>query len=93
MEGGGFLISGQHQNTLNNGMDRGEGLEGWLTLFHFDSRAIPNPSSTSSILNVKKLSKSCQAVDSGNVIGWLRTPRKGYGGLGEFPSAERCGHF
>ena len=74
-------------------MDRQEGVEGWMTLLHFDNRPIPNPESIRALTNVQIHYKDCRAKDVGNVIGWLRTPRKGYGGIQEGPSNERCGYF
>lgn len=91
--GGGNAVSGQHQNTLHNGMDVGQGLEGWMTLLQLSSRPLLNPTSLTAGYFVTTLASQCSRDYGGDVISWRSTPRKGYGGIMETPGSEVCGHF
>lgn len=91
--GGGTAVSGQHQNTLHNGMDVGQGLEGWMTLLQLSQETLYQPDSYSTKQYVKSLATFCSKDVGGDVISWRVTPRKGYGGIMETPGTQICGHF
>ncbi|XP_042230192.1 C-reactive protein 1.4-like isoform X2 [Homarus americanus] len=92
--GGGVPVSGQRQNTaLAAGMDQGEGLEGWFTLFQLSARPLLNPNSPNTAFAVTSLASGCSIDLGGDVISWRGTPRRGYGGVMETPGREICGHF
>ncbi|XP_068217758.1 C-reactive protein 1.4-like [Palaemon carinicauda] len=92
VRGGGEAYSGQRQNT-DDGMDRGEGLEGWMTLFQMSVRPLLNPASPQTLRMVSRLASSCNGQFNGDLISWSRTPRKGYGGPQETPARPVCGNF
>nr|XP_045602293.1 C-reactive protein 1.4-like [Procambarus clarkii] len=92
--GGGVAVSGQHQKTaITGGMDRGEGLEGWFTLFQLSAQSIKDPTSNRAANVVASLTSKCTEDFGGDVISWRKTPRKGYGGVAETPGREVCGAF
>lgn len=84
----GTMVAGQHQNTLAN---MGEGLIGSLTLLHVSSVPLGDPRSYFTQRLVSYLANDCTATDRGGVIGWLRTPRRGYGGVTVEGAFEKCG--
>lgn len=88
-------MSGQHQNTAQfNGMDQGEGIEGWFTLFNMVSHPLPYPRSAGTRAIVARIASECSPNDAyANVISWKSTPRKGYGGVMETPAVPVCGRF
>lgn len=92
--GGGVAVSGQHQSTsLNMGLDQGEGLNGWLTLFQLSSKAL-GPLSSTTKTAVAHLTSQCTDDMEGDLISWKKTPRKGHGGATETPSQSKvCGVF
>uniref|UniRef100_A0A2P2I982 Pentraxin-related protein PTX3-like n=1 Tax=Hirondellea gigas TaxID=1518452 RepID=A0A2P2I982_9CRUS len=91
---GGTMVTGQHQNTLANmGMDAGEGLTGSLTLLHVSSTPLGNPQSYPTLRLVQHLATDCTATDRGDVVGWLRTPTRGYGGVLQEVAFQNCGRF
>lgn len=92
VQGGGEAYSGQRQNT-GDGMDRGEGLEGWMALFQMSVRPLLNPTSAETLRMVSRLGSSCNGLYSGDLISWTKTPRKGYGGVQETPALPVCGNF
>ena len=89
---GGLLVTGQHQDTLGDGMDRREGLIGGLTLLHLHSRPIEGAKGRGGVY-VRQLAGDCRAIDRGDVVGWLRTGRKTYGGVFTSAATEACGNF
>ncbi|XP_027224173.1 C-reactive protein 1.4 isoform X1 [Penaeus vannamei] len=92
---GGIAVSGQHQNTAQfNGMDQGEGIEGWFTLFNMFSRPLLYPNSRGTLAAVARIARQCSPDQpEGDVISWRSTPRKGYGGIMETPAIPVCGKF
>lgn len=94
VRGGGVPMSGQHQRTsLNNGLDQGEGLNGWLTLFQLSSKPLGRLSSTKKAA-VARLASQCSNEMEGDLISWKKTPRKGHGGASETLSENKvCGAF
>ncbi|KAK3852973.1 hypothetical protein Pcinc_040463 [Petrolisthes cinctipes] len=91
--GGGNAVSGQHQNTLHNGEDVGQGLEGWMTLLQLSREPLYQPDSYAIKRYVKFLATFCSKDVGGDIIGWRVTPRKGYGGIMETPGRQTCGYF
>ncbi|XP_071526625.1 C-reactive protein 1.4-like [Panulirus ornatus] len=92
--GGGIPASGQHQNTaLFMGMDQGEGIEGWFTLFQMSSRPLHSPYSKATANTVEALASQCSRDLVCDIVSWRGTPRKGYGGVTETPGQEDCGDF
>lgn len=88
------MVAGQHQNTINNmGMDRGEGVVGSLTMIQVSSFPLPHPHATSAVLKVRQLANECTAADRGDVVGWLSTPRRGFGGAITKLANSKCGYF
>ena len=90
--GRGVAVSGQHQNTeLTQGMDQGEGINGWFTLFQMSAKPL---GSFAEAETKAKLASQCSADMEGDLISWTTTPRKGYGGITETPSySKACGRF
>lgn len=90
-----MAVSGQHQSTSQTmGMDQGEGLNGWFTLFQLSSKAL-DPFDVATIdATVAILASQCTGEIEGDLISWRNTPRKGYGGVMETPSYSKvCGRF
>lgn len=93
---GGLAVSGQHQRSrIDNpiGMDRGEGVEGFLTLFQLSSKPLRQPYSVASAALVDSLASQCSKDLGSDVISWRNTPRKQFGGVTETPAREECGNF
>jgi len=91
---GGVLVTGQHQGTiLSGGMDQGAGLVGEITLLQMWKTAVLEPSADLAHQLVKRLSADCVAADRGDLIGWLSTPRRGYGGATTSVARQVCSQF
>ncbi|CAL4115762.1 unnamed protein product, partial [Meganyctiphanes norvegica] len=91
--GGGEVKVGQTEEAFQTGVDK-EGLQGWITLFNLDSRAIKKPDDTSSKEKVSRLYSKCGAIPKGHdIIEWTKTPRKGHGGSTTQLAQEQCHHF
>ncbi|KAF2353230.1 Pentraxin-related [Trinorchestia longiramus] len=90
---GGVLVAGQHQNTITNGgMDRGEGLVGSLTLMHVSNKHL-SPADPYARRYVQQVSQDCSAKARGEIVDWVFTPRRGYGGVTSSPAKPICGAF
>lgn len=87
------MVTGQHTKTLFNGMDVLEGIIGSITLLYVSKEAIRNTSSRGTLQYLRQLASDCNASDRGDVVGWLRAPRKSYGGVMSELANESCGKF
>jgi len=91
---GGVLVTGQHQGTiLTGGMDRGAGLVGEITLLQMWKTAVLKPSDDVAHQLARRLSADCVAADRGDLIGWLSTARRGYGGATTTVARQVCSQF
>ncbi|XP_045114645.1 C-reactive protein 3.3-like [Portunus trituberculatus] len=91
----GTARSGQTRRALfNNGVDQGEGLDGWLTLLQFSGKPIGVPTSSDTVAAKAERAYRCEDQEEGEFISWSKTPRKSFGGVTAFPTFKSvCGQF
>ena len=79
---------------VHSNVDKGEGLDGWLTLLQLSGKPIGVPTSSDTVAAKAERAYRCEDQEEGELISWSRTPRSGFGGVTTVPSYNSvCGQF